>query len=138
LWISLHRLEKCKNNISNEVTKSVLESLKTAFVSRPKSGATETAIIGSIMKKLQAVLNFQTFDFRTNLTSYIINSHPKSDFRTPSSDFRKQVEDKYFELLRSEALKLSPEMYFVSIICQKDLTLWPRGLRSWPSATRLL
>ena len=46
--------------------------------------------------------------------SYTIYSHRYSVFCSPNSDFRTQLTNKHFEQSHSGAVKLSPELYFVS------------------------
>jgi hypothetical protein len=58
-----------------------------------------------------------------------MNSHPKFIFYRPNSDLRAELMRKHFELSHSGAVKLNPEMYFVSTKCQKNRSHWPRGLK---------
>jgi len=51
------------------------------------------------------------------------------DFRTPNLDFRTQLTNKHFDLSHSCAVRLSPELYFVTTKFQKGLSQWPFGQR---------
>jgi len=46
--------------------------------------------------------------------------------------------DKHFELPHSGTVKLSPQLYFVSIECQKGQFQWSHGLKRGPEAAWLL
>jgi len=46
-----------------------------------------------------------------------------------TSDLRTQLMNEHSMLPHSGALKLSPELYFVSTKCQKGQFRWPRDLR---------
>ena len=60
------------------------------------------------------------------------------DFRTPNSDILTQPTNKYFDLSHSCAVKLTPELYFVTTKFQKGRSQWPRGRRRGSAAVSFL
>jgi len=85
---------------------------------------------------VQAVLDLRTYDCRTTCTLVRYKFSPLIRLSDAEFGFFLHSWRTCFELLHSDAVKLSPDLYFVSNKCPKDRSQWPHGLRRGSTAAR--